>query len=403
MKFLINLMSFLLMLGVFAAVIAFIALQQPSFGKDPAGDRLLRLQKSPDSTKTLMQYVGQYVGGERLLRIQKSPQYRDGSFQNASPTPMMSDDVSYWELLLKFLNNSGVQSEPPGTLPAVETDLKLLVKNADPDRPQIVWFGHSTYLLLIGGKTMLVDPVLSKFASPFQFVGAKRFDGTGILSAIDLPPLDVVLLTHDHYDHLDYETIMQLKGKTKHFYASLGVGSHLEHWGIPPSAITEYDWWETGSIADGIKIIATPARHFAGRSFVRNKTLWSSFVIKTAQHTLYLGGDSGYDTHFKTIGEKYGPFDIAILECGQYNSAWRLIHMMPEETVQAAQDLQAKVLMPVHWGKFSLALHAWDEPVRRVTAEAVKRGVPTATPMLGEVVRIGGSTYPTTPWWENVR
>jgi L-ascorbate metabolism protein UlaG (beta-lactamase superfamily) len=228
-----------------------------------------------------------------------------------------------------------------------------------------------------------------------------------VITAADLPPLDAIILTHDHYDHLDYETILQLAPKTKHFHTSLGVGAHLEHWGIAASAISEYDWWEGGviadsTVADGIEIFAAPARHFSGRGVIGNKTLWSSFILKTATHTLYVGGDSGYDTHFKAIGDKYGPFDLVMLECGQYNLSWKLIHLMPEEVVQAAQDLRAKALLPVHWGKFTLALHAWDESIRRVTAEAQKRELRITTPRIGEVIRLD-SVYPSDHWWEGVK
>jgi L-ascorbate metabolism protein UlaG (beta-lactamase superfamily) len=221
-----------------------------------------------------------------------------------------------------------------------------------------------------------------------------------------MPPLDAVIITHDHYDHLDYETILQLIPKTKHFHTSLGVGEHLEHWGIPSAAISEYDWWEEGTIADGIRITAAPARHFSGRGIVRNTTLWSSFILKTQAHTLYLGGDSGYDTHFATIGEKYGPFDLVILECGQYNTGWKFIHLMPEEVVQAAQDLRATALLPVHWGKFTLALHAWDEPIRRVTTSAKERGMLVTTPRIGEVVPLetgNSQQLPCEHWWETVK
>jgi L-ascorbate metabolism protein UlaG (beta-lactamase superfamily) len=345
---------------------------------------------------------GKHPSGARLQRIEKSSNYRDGQFQNLSETPMMTGDVSYWDMARKYFGSDDIQKEPPAPFPSVKTDLNELIATSEPNKPVIVWFGHSTYLIRIGGKTILVDPVLSARASPVQFVGSASYNGTRIITAADLPPLDAVIITHDHYDHLDYETILQLVPTTKHFHTSLGVGEHLEHWGVPAKAISEYDWWEHGTIADGIEIIAAPARHFSGRGVISNKTLWSSFIIKTATHSLYVGGDSGYDTHFKLIGEKFGPFDLALLECGQYNVSWKLIHMMPEETVQAAQDLRAKVLQPVHWGKFTLALHAWDESIRRVTTEATKQGVRLTTPRVGEVIRID-SVYPSEHWWEAVK
>jgi L-ascorbate metabolism protein UlaG (beta-lactamase superfamily) len=350
---------------------------------------------------------GKHPTGARLQRIEKSPNYRDGSFKNFSETPMMTGDASYWDMTMKFLGNDTTQKEPPAPLPSVKTDLKMLVAEqtltSEPAKPVVVWFGHSMYFIRIGGKTILVDPVLSERASPVSFAGSVSYPGTRIVTAADFPPLDAIIITHDHYDHLDYETILQLAPKTKHFHTSLGVGEHLEYWGIPASAISEYDWWECGMIADGIEIIAAPARHSSGRGVVGNKkTLWSSFILKTATHTLYVGGDSGYDTHFKAIGDKYGPFDLVMLECGQYNLSWKLIHLMPEEVVQAAQDLRSKALLPVHWGKFTLALHPWDESIRRVTAEAKKREVRITTPRIGEVIRLD-SVYPASAWWESVK
>jgi L-ascorbate metabolism protein UlaG (beta-lactamase superfamily) len=380
MRLLKKLMILLLVVLPVLALGVFVFLQTPVFGKHPAGTR--------------------------LQRVEKSPNYRGGIFQNFSETPMMTDDVSYWELAKKYFDKGNTQTEPPAPLPSVKTDLMALVAEVQPEfertKPVVVWFGHSMYLIRIGGKTILVDPVLSERASPVQFAGSKNYAGTRIITAADLPQLDAIIITHDHYDHLDYETILQLAPTTKHFHTSLGVGEHLEYWGIPASAISEYDWWERGMIADGIEIIAAPARHFSGRGVITNKTLWSSFIIKTATHTLYVGGDSGYDTHFKTIGDKYGPFDLALLECGQYNLGWKLIHMMPEEVLQAAQDLRAEMLLPVHWGKFTLGLHAWDESIRRVTAEAKNRALPITTPRIGEVIRLD-SVYPSSAWWEGVK
>jgi L-ascorbate metabolism protein UlaG (beta-lactamase superfamily) len=261
----------------------------------------------------------------------------------------------------------------------------------------IVWFGHSSYFIHINGKNILVDPVFSGNASPISLF-AKNYQGSNTYSTDDFPELDMVLITHDHYDHLDYASILKLKEKTKHFYTSLGVGAHLAYWGVEESRITEFDWWDELSLDSNIQLIAAPARHFSGRKFTRGKTLWASYILKAPGTTLYLGGDSGYDTHFKEIGEKYGPFDLALLECGQYNLYWPSIHMMPEETAQAALDLKAKRLMPVHWSKFTLALHPWNEPVSRVTAAATKLGVQVTTPMIGEQIVID-SLYPDQKWW----
>jgi L-ascorbate metabolism protein UlaG (beta-lactamase superfamily) len=331
--------------------------------------------------------------GERLARIEKSHNYKNGAFQNLSETPVQSKDFSVVKTAWKYFNQPKT-SEPSSTLPSIKTDLK----NLSSEQPVLIWFGHSSYFIKINGKNILVDPVFSGNASPVSF-STKNFPGSNVYSVNDFPELDMVLLTHDHYDHLDYKTILELKSKTKVFCTSLGVGAHLERWGVAPEKITEFDWWESKQIFDGVALMAAPARHFSGRGFARYKSLWSSFILKTINYNLYLGGDSGYDTHFKTIGEKYGPFDLALLECGQYNQDWPLIHMMPEETVQAVIDLQAKVLMPVHWGKFQLSLHTWKEPIERASRSAEEKQVTLTTPMIGQPVIIG-SNYPNGKWWD---
>ncbi|CAN5573957.1 MBL fold metallo-hydrolase [soil metagenome] len=335
---------------------------------------------------------GKLPSGKRLQRIKANPNYKDGAFQNLSPTPIMSED-SHFRKILKDYYNKPKTTQPPKPLPSIKTNLKTLSGQA----PTIVWFGHSSYLLNIDGKNILVDPVFSNSASPFTFM-VKGYKGTDVFKETDFPDLDVILLTHDHYDHLDYNSILKLKSKTKKFCTSLGVGSHLEYWGIDKNIITEFEWGQEVEIFPGMNLTAAPARHFSGRGIRRGKTLWSSYILTTASHNLYLGGDSGYDTHFKEIGKKYGPFDIAILESGQYNPSWKNIHMMPEETVQASIDLGAKVLLPVHWAKFTLSLHPWNEPIQRVMKEAARLSVKVTTPLIGEPVVVSQS-YPQQEWW----
>jgi len=336
---------------------------------------------------------GKNPAGSRLQRIRQSPHYRDGAFINFSPTPVMAEDASFWKTLREFVNKPK-DRDPVRPVPGVTTDFAAL-GGAD---PVLVWFGHSSYFLRIGGKNVLVDPVLSNTASPVPFM-IRGYKGTRVIAPGDLPEIDLVIVTHDHYDHLDYHTLLALKDRTRCYCTALGVGSHLEYWGIDPGKIVEFDWWDEREVYPGMVLIATPARHFSGRGLRRGKTLWTSFVFSCEGRRLFLGGDSGYDRHFKGIGEKHGPFDLAILEAGQYNKSWPHIHMMPEETVQAGLDLGAAVLLPVHWGKFSLALHPWDEPIRRVRDAANERGLRLTTPMIGEVVVIG-SQYPDTAWWE---
>jgi L-ascorbate metabolism protein UlaG (beta-lactamase superfamily) len=336
---------------------------------------------------------GKLPSGEHLERIQQSTNYKNGVFNNLSRTPVMAEDSSFWKTLKSYLNKPK-DTSPPAILPSVRTNLHSLPAG----NPVIVWFGHSSYLLHINGMHILVDPVFSGHAAPFSFM-VKAYPGSNIYSVDDLPVIDLLIQTHDHYDHLDYTTITQLKSKIKKIVTALGVGSHFEYWGFDKNIISEFDWWNTQTVAPGIALTAAPARHFSGRGIKRGKTLWASFILKTATHNIYIGGDSGYDTHFKEIGNKYGPFDIAILEAGQYNAHWPHIHMMPEETVQACADLQAKVLLPVHWGKFTLSLHPWNEPVKRVIKKAAELNIKVTTPMIGEPV-ILDSSYPSSHWWE---
>ena len=338
-----------------------------------------------------LKVLGKNPSGNLLKKIQHSPNYVNKSFENLQPAKLF-EGASMFSVLWKFLNKpkSAIPLKP---LPSVKTDLKSLPFNL----PVIVWFGHSSYLIKINGKHILVDPVFSGHASPFSF-STKSFPGTDIYDVEDLPYIDILIISHDHYDHLDYKTLKKLSNKIALIYTSLGVSSHLNYWGIENEKIIEFDWWDSYKITNEIELTAIPARHFSGRTFVRNKTLWSSFVLKTNQYSLFLGADSGYDNHFKTISERYGLFDLAILECGQYNIAWHDIHMLPEETVQACIDLKAKVLMPVHWGKFSLSLHPWDEPIRRLRIKSNELKVKVTTPMIGEPV-IVGSVYPDKIWW----
>ncbi len=339
--------------------------------------------------------MGENPKGDRLKMVQQSPNYRDDAFQNLSATPVMSEKVNFFKIFWMFLNKPKTV-KPPRPLPSVKTDLKNLVN----DHPVLVWFGHSSYLIKVDGIHVLVDPVFSGYASPIRMKSAKSFDGTNVYSVDDMPAIDILLITHDHYDHCDYETVLKLNSKTKKIITSLGVGAHLEYWGFDMSKVTELDWHESTEVY-GLNFTSVPARHFSGRGFKRGKTLWASFVLKTKKYSLYLGADSGYDTHFKEIGAQYGPFELAILESGQYNEAWYSIHMMPEETVQASLDVAAKRLMPVHWGKFSLSLHPWNEPIERVVRKAEELGVSITTPMIGEPVIIG-EKYPEGKWWRGV-
>jgi len=347
--------------------------------------------------------TGKLPSGNLLKRLQQSPNYKNGAFQNISETPMKQPDVSYWKMTKEMMKKHP-QTEPPSRLPFVKTDLK----NLNSPEPLIVWFGHSSYLIRIENKNFLIDPVFSGNAAPVSFM-VKAFPGADEYKAEDMPAVDYLILTHDHYDHLDFKTLLKLKNKVSTIYCSLGVSSHLKYWGFDENKINELDWWQSKQIDQNIQLTAAPARHFSGRGLKRGQTFWSSFILKTATHNLYLGGDSGYDAHFKEIGEKFGPFDLAILESGQYNTMWPLIHMIPEQTVQAAIDLKAKALLPVHWAKFKLGMHPWNEPVKRVVAEVERTNrlykeqgtgdkVQVVTPKIGEPLLINGD-YKTESWW----
>lgn len=339
---------------------------------------------------------GKAASGARFDRIRKSPNYKDGSFQNLSFTPTFAEDVSKFEMIRDGIFKISKRKAPATNLPSVKTNLL----NLDPQQDVLVWFGHSSYFMQIDGKKILVDPVFSGSASPFSFM-VQSFKGSDIYTPDDFPAIDYLFITHDHWDHLDYQTVLKLKPKVGKVITSLGTGAHLEDWGFDQAKIIETDWNETAVPDSGFVVTATPGRHFSGRGFKRNQSIWCSFVLQTPSKKIFIGGDSGYDTHFAKIGNEFGPFDLALLECGQYNKSWKYIHMMPEQTVQAAIDLKAKTMMPVHWGKFALSLHAWDESIERATKEASRLHVPIIHPMIGEAVNLDDYGIQK-QWWKGI-
>jgi len=339
---------------------------------------------------------GKAPSGERLERIKASPNYRNGKFQNQSLTPDLTEGANYFSVLKDFFFNKDKRGKPSIILPSKKTDLHALA----PDKNVLVWFGHSSYFMQVDGKKILVDPVFSGNASPLSFT-TKSFNGADVYTADDIPVIDYLFISHDHWDHLDHDTIMKLKPKIKKIITGLGTAAHLEHWGFDKNIIEEKDWNEEVKLDEGFVVNTAPARHFSGRGFKRQQALWLSFVFQTPTMKIYIGGDSGYDAHFADIGKQFGPFDLAILECGQYNKSWKYIHMMPEELVQAGEDLKAKKIIPVHWSKFTLALHSWDEPITRVVAEARRKNFPIIHPMIGEEVNLK-ETGESIAWWENI-
>ncbi len=342
--------------------------------------------------------LGKKPAGKRLQRIHNSPNFRDGAFQNISDTPQLAEGYSFGKVMFDFLFRKPKGIKPPQPIPFIKTNLKELSLETD----LLVWFGHSSYYVQFSGKRFLIDPVFSSSASPIPQTN-KPFNGSNHYSVEDLPEIDYLLISHDHYDHLDYKTIQKLKPKVKQIITGLGVGSHFEAWGFASESIVELDWNETIELDNDITLNTTSARHFSGRGFKRNNTLWLSFILQTENYNLFLGGDSGYDTHFKEIGQKFGPFDLAILENGQYNLAWHYIHMLPEEVLQAAQDLRAKNLFPVHSAKFALALHAWDEPLKKITEHNKTKQIPLLTPQIGEIVYLSHDQQEFSQWWKEIQ
>ena len=319
-------------------------------------------------------------------------------FENRLPGTMEAMNKRIYSFdSLKAWWDGPAQGHPPGLLPSQRPDLNAFC--ATDATLKIIWLGHSSFLLNMDGSIVLVDPVFSGAAAPVPFF-VRRFQDPPI-ALRELPPIDYVLISHDHYDHLDMETVQFFTDSETQFVVPLGVANHLIGWGIAAERTTEKDWWEVATFPD-LTFIATPAQHFSGRDGIHpNETLWASWVIQSSQHAVYFSGDSGYDTHFQTIGERYGPFDVAFLDSGQYNERWREVHMFPEEAMQAARALRAQHHFPVHWGMFELALHDWDEPIRQLAELRDENSVPLLTPQLGEILTVPGP--PTSEaWWLQV-
>jgi L-ascorbate metabolism protein UlaG (beta-lactamase superfamily) len=335
-----------------------------------------------------------FFGAEPNINdLKDAENFKDGIFHNQSHTEVMSPDGSFFKILKEWINKPKDNS-PQGIIPVVKTNLKTLKS----DEPVIIWFGHSSYLLFIEGKKILVDPVFYR-ASPIPIFG-KSFPMSDDYKSQDFPEIDILLISHDHYDHLDYTTIKELLPKVKHIVTSAGVEAHFKLWGAETDQITSLKWNEKVEL-EGFQFTALPARHFSGRKFKRSNTLWSSFDLKTPNYHLYLGGDSGFDAHFEKTGKEYGPFDLAILECGQYGKYWPKIHMLPEEVYQAAIQLKAKAVFPVHWGKFALSTHPWKEPIERLLKEADGKDLPILTPKIGEPLYFTKNAAHE-KWWRKV-
>ena len=287
------------------------------------------------------------------------------------------------------------EKTPKELLPQQQVELGKLFEGKGTDL-KVSWLGHSSLLINIDGYSILTDPIFERKVS---LVGPTKFNKKMPVNVHDLPPVDIVIISHDHYDHLNKYSIQQLTGKTGIFIVPLRVGKRLIQWGVPKDKVVELNWWDEFHSGSNLTIAATPSQHFSGRGLLdKNRTLWASWVIKTSEHRVFFSGDTGYFDGFKKIGKKYGPFDMTFLECGAYDKRWSKIHMFPEQTVQAHLDLRGKILQPIHWATFNLALHPWYEPIERLAEAAWNRGVSISTPIIGSIVNFH-ETQTTSLWW----
>jgi L-ascorbate metabolism protein UlaG (beta-lactamase superfamily) len=343
--------------------------------------------------------------GERMARIRRSPHFKDGVFQNPGGSARIRPDGSAIDFAKGYFDSDARQQRAPqGRIPVHATTL------ADLSKPpatglRLTWMGHSSVLAEIDGRRVLFDPVWGERCSPFPFAGPKRLHPVPLPLAA-LGPVDVIVISHDHYDHLDMPTIKQLAGTDTVFAVPLGVGAHLEHWGVSADRLHELDWHESTQVA-GLTLTATPARHFCGRGLRNTQhTLWASWVVSSGEHRIYHSGDTGYFEGFKDIGASFGPFDATMIQLGAYSEFWPEIHMTPEEAVQSHLDLQGGdategVLLPIHWGTFNLAQHPWAEPGEWTKGAAEEAGQAVAFPRPGEPFEPAG-TLPVEPWWRAV-
>lgn len=340
------------------------------------------------------QFGGKIIKEEKH-RLRKSVHWKNGKFQNQSKTAMDMNLAALPKLIKENLEGRKSRN-PQKDIPIIPFDQKTFQKDGI---PKFIWYGHSVLLLQINNKNLLIDPMFGQDASPVGPIRTKRFSSNSLQTIKDLPSIDAILLTHDHYDHLDFESMRELKKIPVPYLVPLGVGRYLTHWGLDKKLITEFDWWQETKLFD-LDIVFTPSRHFSGRgAFDRAKSLWGGWVINSSDHKIFWSGDGGYDNHFKEIGERFGPFDWGFIECGQYNERWHQIHMYPEEAVQAALDSKVKTAIPVHWGAFCLALHHWTDPIERFAEEADRKSQSYATSRPGETIQLNNS--PTYAWWKD--
>lgn len=377
MKKLFKILFYLLIIVIVFAISIYLFMKTPVFGALPSG--------------------------KSLEKVKNSKNYIDGEFRNKEKTELLTDTK---KTPIKRLLEFAFEKDPEGTvpkiaLPSVKTDLKTL----DPNEDLIVWFGHSSLFIQIAGKKILVDPVFSKYASPVPFSN-KAFEGTNIYTVDDLPEIDILLITHDHYDHLDYPTVKKLKDKVAKVIVPLGVDAHFLRWDFDEEKIVTVDWDDEVTIDDNLKIYALETRHFSGREFSnRNQSLWVSYLIEEKYndnlYRLFLSGDGGYSPRFKGFKEKFQNIDLAVMEAGQYNEEWALIHSLPEDIIKEVQDMEVKKLFPIHNSKFKLSKHPWDEPLRKLDDFTINTNIQLLTPMIGEKLYLHKENS-FKKWWENL-
>nr|WP_293994876.1 MBL fold metallo-hydrolase [uncultured Fusobacterium sp.] len=382
MKLFIKFFIVLTFLGIILSLLINLFLKTKAFGKLPSGERLekIKLSKNYNLEKAEFEYP--------------IPTILLGTSKNKESANKLSAKL---KRLYQFATgkDEAENTVPNKPIPSVKTNLfKLDIKEN-----LIVWLGHSSLYLQLEGNRILVDPVLEKaFPLPFAM---KAFEGSDIFKSKDIPEIDILILTHDHWDHLNYPTIMGIKNRVKKFIVPLGVGEHLEHWGINKENIIETDWWETISLKE-LKIHTLPARHFSGRGFIRNKSLWASFLIETKDSKLFFNGDSGYGPHYKEIGEKFKNIDFVAMEAGQYNSDWANIHIHPEEILLALNDLNTQRFLPIHNSKFKLSKHNWYEPLDRLDTLIENTNIHMQTPLIGEIIYLNKKDK-FSKWWKSIK
>jgi L-ascorbate metabolism protein UlaG (beta-lactamase superfamily) len=330
--------------------------------------------------------LGRYPEGERLKRVESSPNYRDGEFHNRNESPITTDEEGLPE---------SAERIPENPLPTKKTDLMKL----SPEQEIFVWMGHSSMYLQTGGKRFLIDPVLLQTA-PVPFYN-RPFKGTEIYTPDEIPDVDYLIISHDHYDHLDYKTVTKMKERIGKVICPLGVGEHFEKWGYGPDKLIEMDWDETADLGGGFVITCLTAKHYSGRTYTRNKTLWAGYLIQSPKMKIYYSGDSGYDPLFTEIGQRFPDIDLAIIENGQYNTKWHSIHLLPDELVRAAREINAKRLFTVHNSKFSIhSPHSWYEPLEKISRASEEHDMHLITPMIGETVYPDNPNQIFSKWWE---